>query len=93
MWKLPGPTFAMLINQHVLSVWRHVAVQRLGDRRQPAPFPQEPGRRVLDDAFLRSRQGLVALDLYPIFTPARLSQVEGGLTAQPEISTGPSSLL
>ena len=43
--------------------------------------------------FLYSGQGLIALDSYSVFTPARLSQVVRSLTVQPEISAGPSGLL
>ena len=76
-------------------------------RRTPRRHPRtvccsSPGGRarsslvalVLDGGrFLCTGQGLIPLDSYSVFTLARLSQVVSSLTAQPEISAGPSGLL
>ena len=66
-------------------------------RRGAMKAGSDPDRRNRRSLRLRgydyAGQGLIALDSYSVFTLARLSQVVRSLTAQPEISAGPSGLL
>jgi hypothetical protein len=50
-WSTLPPPFTGQTHDDVRT---SAVVQRLGDRRQAAPFPKEPGQRVVDNALVTS---------------------------------------